>query len=306
MQGSGTFSVEAMLSTLVPKNGRVLLLVNGAYGKRMVKLCETAGIPYAAVEFTETEPPSREAAAAALDQHNDFTHLAAVHCETTSGIFNPLQPLGELAGERGLDFLVDAMSSFGGVPVDVDGWNITALVSSANKCIQGTPGFGFVLVRRDALAQAEGNCRSLSLDLYAQWQGLDGNGQFRFTPPTHALLAFRQALAELKEEGGVSARSERYQNNNAIVLKGLEALGFKPLLEPTHRGYIITSFHYPEHANFDFETFYQHLNERGLVIYPGKVTAASCFRIGNIGHLFARDMEDLVAAVEDVKNTMAF
>jgi 2-aminoethylphosphonate-pyruvate transaminase len=189
------------------------------------------------------------------------------------------------------------MSSFGAVPLDLAEWDIDYLVSSANKCIEGVPGFGFVLARRRCLAATAGYARSLSLDLHAQWQGLEKDGQFRFTPPTHVLLAFQQALHELEAEGGVAGRAARYRLNYETVLAGMRALGFVAYLAPEHQGYIITSFRYPAHPNFKFEEFYERLNTQGYVIYPGKVTNADCFRIGHIGRLSANDMRDLLRAI---------
>jgi 2-aminoethylphosphonate-pyruvate transaminase len=201
-------------------------------------------------------------------------------------------------------FIVDAMSSFGGIPIDISGDKIDFLVSSANKCIQGVPGFAFVLARRDLLQASEGCARSLSLDLHARWKGLESDGQFRFTPPTHTLLAFWQALQELEEEGGIEARASRYSANHQALMEGMTVLGFDAYLAPEHRSYIITSFRYPRSTRFDFSAFYRRLSELGFVIYPGKVSAADCFRIGTIGHIFPQDIRDLVAAVQRVLGEM--
>jgi 2-aminoethylphosphonate-pyruvate transaminase len=210
---------------------------------------------------------------------------------------NPVEEIGAVVRERGRVFVVDAMSSFGGVPMDLAACGIDFLVSSANKCIQGVPGFAFALVRRDLLLAAEGLARSLSFDLVAQWKGFESNGQFRFTPPTHAVLAFGQALEELAAEGGVCARAARYAANHATLMEGMAALGFQPYLAPEYQSNIITSFLYPAHPKFDFQEFYERLSEQGLVIYPGKVSDADCFRIGTIGHLFPEDVRALVVAI---------
>lgn len=304
MQGSGTFSVEGVLSSTVPPDGQVIVVINGAYGERILKMCEVLRIRAIPVRFEEQELPDVDRVRAAIAQHAAATHLAVVHCETTTGIFNPLEPLGELAREARLAFFVDAMSSFGAVPMDFEAAHIDYLVSSANKCIEGVPGFGFVIARRDALEATAGWARSLSLDLLAQLRGLDQNGQFRFTPPTHSLLAFRQALRELREEGGVPGRAMRYHHNNAILVEGMRNLGFDEYLNPDLRGYIITSYLYPDVPNWNFEMFYNLLNERGYTIYPGKVSNADCFRIGNIGRLFESDMRDLLAAIGEVCKLM--
>jgi len=227
-----------------------------------------------------------------------------VHCETTTGMMNPIAAIGSAAHAAGARYFVDAMSSFGAVPIDFEAAHIDYLVSSANKCIEGVPGFGFAIARKAALLETEGWARSLSLDLLAQWKGLEGNGQFRFTPPTHVLLAFHQALRELAEEGGVAGRAARYQGNYETLITGMRALGFSEYLVPDLQGYIITSFLYPEHPKWNFESFYNRLSERDCLIYPGKVSNADCFRIGNIGRIFPSDVHTLLAAVRDALESM--
>jgi len=297
LQGSGTFSVEAMLSATVPPDGRVLIVSNGAYGRRLEQIAKVNHIPANVLSYPEDCPAGAVDVEAALADDPAVTHVALVHCETTSGLLNPVREIGLIAQARGRTLCVDAMSSFGAVPLDLAEWGIDYLVSSANKCIEGVPGFGFVLARRAALAATAGYARSLSLDLHAQWQGLEKDGQFRFTPPTHVLLAFQQALRELEGEGGVAGRAARYQRNYETVVAGMRALGFVEYLAPEHQGYIITSFRYPTHPNFKFPEFYERLNEKGYVIYPGKVTNADCFRIGHIGRLGTNDMRDLLRAI---------
>lgn len=305
MQGSGTFSVEAVLSSTVRPGGKVLIVINGAYGQRIQKMCEVLKIEYEALVCPENEVPRLDAIQAALDAgQGRFTDLAVVHCETTTGIINPIEAIGALAQAAGVRYFVDAMSSFGAVPIDVAGAGIDYIVSSANKCIEGVPGFGFVIARRAALESTQGWARSLSLDLLAQWQGLESNGQFRFTPPTHALLAFHQALLELEAEGGVAGRAARYRENYAVLVAGMREMGFEEYLAPELQGYIITSFRYPADSSWDFERFYSLLNERGYVIYPGKVSNADCFRIGNIGRITASDVRDLLGAIRDAVTTL--
>lgn len=304
MQGSGTFAVESMLGTLIPPNGRLLVAVNGAYGRRMVQIATRLGIDCQAAEFPENDAVDVSAIGAALTAKGPFTHLACVHCETTTGLMNPVEELGALCAQSGVRFLVDAMSSFGGVALDVGSAGIEALVSSANKCIQGVPGFGFALVRRQALLDAGGQARSVSLDLCAQWRGLEADGQFRFTPPTHALLAFHQALAELDAEGGVTARSARYWSNQRTLLQAMRAYGFQTYLEDRLQSAIITSFLYPSDEAFQFERFYQLLSLRGFVIYPGKLSQAQAFRIGTIGHVWPEDVRALTEAIGEVLTEM--
>ncbi|HEO69930.1 MAG TPA: 2-aminoethylphosphonate--pyruvate transaminase, partial [Candidatus Hydrogenedentes bacterium] len=296
--------VEAVLTSTVPRDGKVLVVVNGAYGRRITAICKVAGIDCAAVECPEHEVPHAGQVRQALAVDPAITTVAIIHCETTTGIINPIEEVGAVVYEAGKTYFVDAMSSFGAVPIDLHGCHIDYLVSSANKCIEGVPGFAFCIARRDALEATEGYARSVSLDLLAQWRGLERNGQFRFTPPTHALLAFHQALIELEAEGGVEGRGARYRRNYACIRDGMRAMGFREYLESDKQGYIITSFRYPEHPNFTFEEFYERLNDKGYVIYPGKVSDADCFRIGHVGRLFASDMRDLLAAVRETMQEM--
>ena len=300
MQGSGTFAVESVLGSVIPADGRLLVAVNGAYGHRMLQMAERLGIDAAGVSFDEDRPVDPEAVAAALRTRGPFTHVGVIHCETTTGILNPVAAIGDVAAGAGAGFIVDAISSFGGVPIGVDAAGIDFLVSSSNKCIQGVPGFAFVIARRERLLESEGRARGLSLDLLAQWHGLESDGQFRFTPPTHAILAFQCALDELHAEGGVPGRNARYRANHSALMEGMESLGLEPYLAAEHRGPIITTFRYPRHRNFDFAEFYNRLSARGMVIYPGKLTGADCFRIGTIGHLFPNDVRALCEAIREV------
>jgi 2-aminoethylphosphonate-pyruvate transaminase len=304
MQGSGTFTIESVISSVLPRDGKLLVLINGAYGHRMAKIARTLGVATETLVFPESRPVDPAETYEALGRDPAITHVGTIHCETSTGIMNPVQEIGGVVREHGRVFVVDAMSSFGGVPIRVVDSGIDFLVSSSNKCIQGVPGFAFVLARRDLLLEAEGRARSVSLDLVSQWKGLEGDGQFRFTPPTHVLLAFWQALQELEQEGGIVARAARYAANQKVLLEGMKELGFDAYLAPEHQSYIITSFRYPKHPNFDFSRFYQHLSQRGFVIYPGKVSDADCFRIGTIGHLSPLDLRALVAAIRQTLNVM--
>lgn len=296
MQGSGTFGVEAVIGSSVPRDGKMFVVINGAYGQRIAKMCEVMGIAFDTIVFPENEPVDPKAVIEKIDG-KELTHAAIVHCETTTGIMNPLEEIGQACAKHGVRYFVDAMSSFGAAPIDFSACNIDYLVSSANKCIEGVPGFSFAIVKKDALDACEGHARSLSFDLYAQWKGLETNGQFRFTPPTHAINAFHRAICELADEGGVEGRAARYAENHRTLVAGMEKLGFETYLPAEWQGHIITAFRYPEHPNFDFDTFYNALAARGYVIYPGKVSGADCFRIGNIGRIFPSDMEDAVAAI---------
>ncbi len=305
MQGSGTFSLEAVLASTVPPQGKVLVAVNGAYGRRLAQIGQTLGIAIRSLEFAENEPVDPAKVSAALAQDPSITHVSMCHCETTSGVINPVKEVGVIVRSAGRRFFVDAMSSFGAIPLNLRDAGIDYLVSSANKCIEGVPGFAFVLARREALDSTEGWARSVSFDLLAQFKGLEKDGQFRFTPPTHAILAFHRALAELDAEGDVSGRAARYSENHAALLEGMTALGFRAYLAPEHQSYIITSFYYPDHPKFDFNTFYRLLSDRGFAIYPGKVGGANCFRIGSIGRLYPDDMRRLIAGVREALVAMA-
>lgn len=304
MQGSGTFGIEAVMTTMIPKTGKNFVIINGAYGRRIKTICEKLGIATTELYFAEDEIPDIQLIESVLVTQLDITHVSIIHCETTSGIINPIAEIGKLVRSYDKEYIVDAMSSFGAYEIDFEDACIDYLVSSSNKCIQGVPGFSFVIARRDLFLQKKGVASSLVLDLYDQWEALEKTGQFRFTPPTQSLLAYKQALDELKEEGGVSARGMRYKNNNEFLIAKMTEMGFTEYLGESKRGYIISSFYYPSHPNFKFETFYTLLSEKGFIIYPGKLTNADCFRIGNIGHLFLKDMEELVHAIEDVLKEM--
>jgi len=304
IQGSGTYGLEAVVSSAIPRHGKLVVVINGAYGRRIAKMATILGIETHALEFPENVKPDLQQIDALLGAEGDIAMLVVVHCETTTGIVNPIAEIGALAKKAGVDYFVDAMSSFGAIPLNLARCHIDYLVSSANKCIEGVPGFSFVLARLSRLKQTQGYARSLSLDLHSQWSGLERNGQFRFTPPTHTLLAFRQALLELEAEGGVEGRAARYEANYHTLVGGMRTLGFQEYLAPHDQGYIITSFCYPDDPNFSFHRFYDLLNARGYVIYPGKVSDAECFRIGNIGRLTENDVRDLLAAIREVIEEM--
>ncbi len=301
LQGSGTYAVEATLSCAVRPQDKLLIVANGAYGKRMGDIARRHGLNHVLVSLKETVPVTPEAVRRALEEHPDISHLAMVHCETTTGILNPVEAVARAIRGRGLTFIVDAMSSFGGIPIDIRKLGIDFLVSSANKCIQGVPGFGFVIARRSSLSRCEGVSRSLSLDLYDQWAEMEkGRGKWRFTSPTHVVRAFFQAVKELEDEGGVQARHDRYRENHAALVEGMRRSGFRTLLPDELQSPIITSFLYPE-EDFDFQKFYEALKERGFVIYPGKISEAPTFRIGNIGDVFPDDFRRLAEAVADIR-----
>jgi len=300
MQGSGTFAVEAMIGTFVGVKDRLLILVNGAYGKRMAKICDYLKREYAVLEWPEDRPVEPKRVKDALADDKSITHVAVVHCETTSGVLNPIAEVASLVAGAGRHLLIDAMSAFGAIAIDSGKVPFDAIAASSNKCLEGVPGLGFVLARESALAKTQGNAPSLSLDLFDQWQNLEKTRQYRFTPPIHCIAAFDQALTEHEEEGGVAGRGARYRNNCRILIDGMRALGFVTLLPDEIQAPIIVTFHMPADPKFQFQTFYDKLRERNFVIYPGKLTVADSFRVGCIGRLGETEMHAFIDAVKSV------
>ena len=304
VQGSGTFAIEATIGTLLPRDGKLLVLVNGAYGERMMKIAKYLGRSAIALSCAEDRTPDLASLETLLVEDTGITHVAAVHCETTSGILNPIREIADIVAKHGRSLIIDAMSAFGAIPLDVKTVACDAVVASSNKCLEGVPGMGYAILRRAALEACEGNAHSLSLDLYDQWRGLEANAQWRFTPPTHVLAAFDQAIFEFEEEGGVPARNARYSENCQTLVDGMRALGFATLLADEVLAPIIVTFHMPGDPKFDFAEFYDRLSARGYVIYPGKLTVAPTFRIGCIGQLEKRDIEDALAVIREVLDAM--
>ena len=302
VQGSGTFAIEAAIGTLVPRDGKILVLINGAYGKRMLRIAQVIGRASSAIETAEDTPVSVTCVDRALGEDPDITHVAVVHCETTSGILNPVEEVAAVCAAHGRALLVDAMSAFGALPIDAAKLPSDAVIASSNKCLEGVPGVGFVIARREAVERARGNAPSLSLDLEDQWRGLETNGQWRFTPPTHVLAALDRALDEHAAEGGVAGRAGRYRRNHEILVDGMGAMGFKTLVPRSLQAPIIITFLMPADPRFVFETFYDSLRHKGFVIYPGKLTVADSFRIGCIGRLGHAEMH---GALEAVRLTLA-
>lgn len=303
IQGSGTFAVEAMIGTFVPREGALLVCVNGAYGDRIATMAARVGRRVVRLDHAETEPVNPERVAAALAADATITHVAVVYCETTTGLLNPLDAVAAVVEAHGRRLLVDAMSAFGALPMR-GAAPIDAVAASANKCLEGVPGLGFVLARRAALAVTAGNAHSLSLDLYDQGKRLDADGQFRFTPPTHVIAALAAALDQHAAEGGVAGRGARYRANLDVLVTGLEALGFAPLLPPGARAPIILTIRAPNHPRWSFPAFYDALVARGFAIYPGKLTVADTFRVGCIGQVFPDDLRRFLAAVAEVAGAM--
>jgi 2-aminoethylphosphonate-pyruvate transaminase len=299
LQGSGTFVVEAAVGTILPREGKALILVNGAYGHRIARICDYYQRRYTILETPEDVPNDIAALDAALADDTDLSHVFVIHCETTSGILNPVAEVAEITARHGRRLVIDAMSAFGAIPLDAHRIPFDALVASSNKCIEGVPGVGFAIVRESLLEDCKGNAPSLTLDLYDQWQAMEKNAQWRFTPPTHVIVAFDQALREHEEEGGVAGRGARYARNCKILVDGMRELGFETLLPDALQAPIIVTFHMPADPSFVFQTFYDYLGERGFVIYPGKLTVADSFRIGCIGRIGEQEMRGALSAVRE-------
>lgn len=300
IQGSGTFVVEAMLASFLPRESKTLVLVNGAYGNRIAETLKYLGRDHTIIDKGDYLPPRATEVAAALEADPAISHVVVVHCETSSGILNPIKEISDSVYQAGRKLLIDSMSAFGALPVDVDTINYEAIVASANKCIEGVPGFGFVIGRKTELELAKGRSHSLSLDVHAQWAHMNKTGQWRFTPPTHVVAAFMEALRLHKEEGGVSGRGRRYTDNRDVLVKGMRDIGFETLLTEPWLSPIIVTFFNPDHAAFEFQKFYDAMKQRGFIIYPGKLTVVDSFRIGCIGHMDGAIMQQVVDAARDV------
>ena len=299
MQGSGSFSVEALLGTFVPKDGKVLVLANGAYGLRAAETMRYLGRAYTLIDKGDYMPPRGDEVGAALDADPAITHVIAIHCETSSGILNPVAEISEATYARGRKLLIDSMSAFGAIDLDVNKIRYEAMVSSANKCIEGVPGFGFAIARKSDLELCKGNCHSLSLDVYAQRAAMVKTGQWRFTPPTHVVAAFLEALRIHAAEGGVAGRGARYTRNRDVMVAGMRGLGFETLLKDRWLSPIIVTFFCPAHPSFVFSEFYELMKEKGFIIYPGKLTVVESFRVGCIGRMDEHVMARVVNAAKE-------
>jgi 2-aminoethylphosphonate-pyruvate transaminase len=298
LQGSGTFSVEAAVGTVVPPNGHVLVLDNGAYCKRAAKLTELMGRRCTVLTSDESQPVSPAALDERLGADPSVTHVVMIHCETGAGVLNPLAQVAEVCARRGRGLIVDAMSSFGALPIDAREVRFDALVAASGKCLEGVPGMGFVFIRKAILESCARNSRSLALDLYEQHVYMERTGQWRFTPPTHVVVALAEAIAQFEEEGGQPARLARYTLNYHTLIDGMGRLGFMTFLEPAVQAPIIVTFHAPGDARYEFRAFYEAAKKRGFILYPGKLTQIETFRVGCIGAIGPNEMEQAVHAVE--------
>ena len=299
MQGSGTFAVEAAVNTLVPRDGHVLVLINGAYGKRMARLVGMMGRRVSTFETEDDVPTMADDVERLLAKDASITHVGLIHCETSTGILNPLPEIAAVVAKHKRSLIVDAMSSFGALPIDARATPFDALVAASGKCVEGPPGMGFAFVRRDVLAQCEGRSTSLALDLYDQWMYMEKTTQWRFTPPTHVVVALHAALEQFEREGGQPARHARYARNCEVLVKGMAEMGFRPFLDPAIQAPIIVTFHAPADTRYTFREFYDRVRDKGFILYPGKLTQVETFRVGCIGSIGADEMRHAVNAIRD-------
>lgn len=304
MQGSGTFSVEAAIGTLVPRDGHVLVPSNGAYCQRLAKICRVLGRKVTTIDYTEDRQVQPADVERALAADPGITHVAVVHCETGAGVLNPLHDIAQVVARHGRGLIVDAMSSFGALEIDARKTPFDAVIAASGKCLEGVPGMGFVVARRAVLEKCEGNCHSLSMDLYDQWVYMEKTTQWRFTPPTHVVAALDEAIAQYVEEGGLAARGGRYARNCKALVDGLAALGLRSFLDPSIQAPIIVTFHAPDDANYDFKTFYQEVKKRGYILYPGKLTQVETFRVGCMGHFGEAGIPGAVEAIAQTLKVM--
>jgi 2-aminoethylphosphonate-pyruvate transaminase len=299
MQGSGTFSVEAAVNTLVPRNGHLLVLINGAYGRRLARLTEMMGRRLSVFETAEDAPATAADVARKLDADPSISHVGLIHCETSTGILNPLSEIAEAVAQRGRRLIIDAMSSFGAIPIDAGAVPFDALIAASGKCIEGPPGMGFVFARKSALEQCAGNSTSLSLDLYDQWAYMEKTTQWRYTPPTHVVVALDAALEQYLVAGGQPARLARYAANCETLIAGMKEMGFRPFLDARIQAPIIVTFHAPADPRYAFKAFYDKVRDKGFILYPGKLTQLETFRVGCIGAIGPDEMRHAVNAVRD-------
>lgn len=304
LQGSGTFSVEAAIGTIVPRDGHVLVPTNGAYCQRIARICEYLGRRVSTHGYAEDQAISAADVDRLLSADPSITHVALVHCETSTGILNPLHDIAKVVQKHGKGLIIDAMSSFGAIEVDARVTPFDALIAASGKCIEGVPGMGFVLARRCVLEQCKGNAHSLALDLYDQWIYMQKTTQWRFTPPTHVVAALDQALQQYRAEGGLAARAARYGGNCRQLIDGLAALGLKSFLPKEIQAPIIVTVHAPQHANYNFQAFYNAVKRQGFILYPGKLTTLETFRVGCMGHFGDEGMRGAIAAIANVLEEM--
>ena len=289
----------------MPRHGKVLVPDNGAYCRRIVRILGYLGREAVILPLREDEAADPARIEAALAADPEITHVAQVHCETGTGILNPLPEIAAAVARQGRGLIVDAMSSFGAMPIDAGRMPFDALVAASGKCLEGVPGMGFVIARRAALEECRANSHSLALDLHDQWAYLQKTGQWRFTPPTHVVAALRRAIDQYRAEGGQPARLRRYRENCAALTEGLRALGLRAFLDDAVQAPIIVTVHAPDDPAYRFDELYRRVRERGFILYPGKLTEVETFRVGCIGAIDAGVVRQAVEAIGHSLREMA-
>lgn len=297
--GSATYANEGVIATLVPPGGKVLLHTNGVYGDRLIEICAANGTPHVVLRTRPFAPATPEAFEAVLCADPAITHVMVVHCETSTGMLNPLEPVAEICRRHAKGLLIDAVASFGAMAIDARALGFHAVTLSSNKCMQGVPGVGWAIVQQHALEAARGVCRSLSLDLWDQNQHMQRTGAFRFTPPTHVVAAFAQACREHAAEGGSAARLSRYRRNWHRLIDGMRQMGFSTVVPDEHASPIVATFHNPPDPAFSFDALFQGMKRRGFVIFPGRLAIADTFRIGCMGDVTEDDIGAAMAALAE-------
>ncbi len=297
--GSGTAVMEAIISSVMFPGSKLLILVNGAYGQRMCEIADTYNLSYEALKMEWGEPLDFEEAARIIEDKS-IDHVAMVHHETTTGILNPLKKFMKFKNKYGCTLILDAISSYAGVQIDLNETPIEYLMSTSNKCLQGMPGVAFAVCNKESLGALESvKPRSYYLDLYKQYRNLEDKNQTRFTPPVQTIYAMRAALAELMTEG-LNKRISRYENNWLTLKKGLERIGFKFLLDPIDESKILLTIIEPNNENFNFETLHDELYSKGFTIYPGKINKDKTFRLSILGELKQQDIKLFLTTLNEI------
>ena len=289
--GSGTAGVEAALSSVVPENGKILILNNGAYGKRAETIIQAYGISHRTIQIEWGNFPEISQIENIIKEETKLTHFFFVHHETTTGMLNPLADMLELCVKHELISIVDAMSSYAGLPIDLQRHQIDYLISSSNKCIQGMAGVSFVIANKERLkATSKVSPRNLYLNLWNNHSYIEQTGQFQFTPPVQIVYALNQALDEFFKESQ-SGRTARYVKSYETLLKGIEETGLKMLLPKSQHSKLLTAIVEPKSTEYNFKEMHDHFYENNVTIYPGKGAKKDTFRIANIGAIDYRDMK---------------
>jgi 2-aminoethylphosphonate-pyruvate transaminase len=299
VQGSATYGIEAALHTLLPKDARLLVINNGFYGLRLREVAEGIGKDVVVLELPMIPPPDEATIAAALAADPKITHAIVCHVDTGTGVLNDLAPIAAACKARGVKLMVDAVAAFGGFPIDVKALDIEAVMISPNKCLESVPGVGLVIARKSTIVASAKRSPSVVLDLHAQWAFFEEKGWWRTTPPTHVIGALAKAIERHEKEGGVLARQARYRRNWRRLVDTLRQRGFRTLLPDDYAAPIIATFHDPVDPNYAFPKFYAAMEKRGIVIFPGRLTAANTFRIGTMGDLDDRDMSFILSQIEE-------